>query len=718
MKKVTFLILALAFLFFSCKKNNKNDDWTEEDQIFYDNVTALQEQAAENYTTWLLTMDSLEVINQLQQFFLDDSTVTSATIGSQGIAVQYSNGMRGGIFLDPEDDPGDDTLNIWPPTTVPSSKLNEKSLVINKKAILLNPSHWERSDFTTLLISSYNGNLPKAGFSLQTVYKNEEASVDRFTELSGYGIIHIYSHGWAWPENTAIQDVYLKTGEVENDFTTEKYALRMLTGDIFVAEEKAGLDNLGNEIWENIYFIDKEFVASKNDFSKDTVLFYGGFCYSFLGKWTEIEKTFAKGAYFGFDWSVYTNRNTNWAKSLIYNLTDTTRFLPCNPATWMSMPNPAKSYFDNADNRTVTIKYTGDATLTLWRDSAEVETSPITNITQTTATGGGNVKSDGGYTITARGICWGTSAKPTIEGSHTTNGSGTGVFTSNLSGLTLNTPYYVRAYATNSQETVYGNQVTFTTLADSTLLPGVSITYHVVDITPTTAKVFAKVNTDGGSPVTARGVCWSTFSDPTTANDHTSDGSGLGEYTSSLSGLTPDTLYYVRAYATNSSGTAYGNQESFRTLFEPLNIGQSYGGGIIFYIDGTGRHGFVCAPTDQSTGAQWGCDSTEVGGTSAYLGTGQGNTVAILSGCSEVGIAAQICDDLELNGYNDWFLPSLGDLWTMWSEKSVIGGISEASYWSSFEYNAYYGYTQDFTNGGQYYIRKYETNYVRAIRTF
>jgi hypothetical protein len=717
MKKVTCLILTLTVLLFACKKNN-NKDWTEEDQAFYDNVITLQDQAAVNYTNWLKTMDSLEVINQLKQFFLSDPSVTAATIGEQGIAVQYSNGMRGGIFLDPQDDPGEDTLNSWPPTTVPSSKLSEKSLVNNKRAILLNPSYWERIDYTTLLISSYNGNLPKAGFNLQTVYKNEEASVDRFTELSGYGIIHIYSHGWAWPENTAIQDVYLKTGEVENDFTTEKYALRMLTGDIFVAERKAGLDDLGNSIWENIYFIDEEFVASKNDFSKDTVLFYGGFCYSFLGKWPELQQKFAKGAYFGFDWAVKTIRNTNWAKSLIFNLSDTATLLPCNPATWMSMPNPAKSYYNNDDSRTVSIKYIGDATLTLWKDSAEVETSPIINITQTTATGGGKVKSDGGYTITARGICWGISTKPTIAGSHTTNGSGTGVFASSLTGLTLNTPYYVRAYATNSQETVYGNQVTFTTLQDSILLPTVSITYHVVDITPTTARVFAKVNTDGGSPVTERGVCWSNSTNPTTANDHTSDGSGIGEYTSSLTGLTPDTLYYVRAYATNSSGTAYGNQESFSTLFEPLYIGESYGGGIIFYIDGTGRHGFVCAPTDQSTGALWGCDSTEIGGTSGYLGTGQANTTAIVNGCGETGYAARICDELELNGYNDWFLPSVSDLWTIWSQKDLIGGISDASYWSSTEYNGTYAYTHDFTNGGEYYIRKNVLNYVRAARAF
>jgi len=186
-------------------------------------------------------VDSLEVINQLQQYFLGDPSVTSATIGGQGIAVQYSNGMRGGIFLDPKDGPVNDTMTIGPPPSVPFPGLNEKSLVNRKTMVLLNPSYWERSAYTDQIITQYRDKfLPKIGFTLET-YKNEEANVDRFTQLSGYGIIQIYSHGWAWPKETDIKDVYLKTGEVENDYTTEKYALRMLTGDIFVAERKAGM---------------------------------------------------------------------------------------------------------------------------------------------------------------------------------------------------------------------------------------------------------------------------------------------------------------------------------------------------------------------------------------------------------------------------------------------------------------------------------------------
>jgi len=92
-----------------------------------------------------------------------------------------------------------------------------------------------------------------------------------------------------------------------------------------------------------------------------------------------------------------------------------------------------------------------------------VTTTTISDITQTTASCGGSVTNDGGVTVTARGICWGTSTKPTVAGNKTIDGNGVGTFSSVLSNLTLNTTYYVRAYATNSVGTAYGQEISFTT---------------------------------------------------------------------------------------------------------------------------------------------------------------------------------------------------------------------------------------------------------------
>ncbi len=206
--------------------------------------------------------------------------------------------------------------------------------------------------------------------------------------------------------------------------------------------------------------------------------------------------------------------------------------------------------------------YGDDLTFTTTAVIPTLTTTAASAITQTTATSGGNINSNGGAAVTARGICWGTSPSPTIAGSHTSDGSGEGVFTSNLTGLTPGTLYYVRAYATNSIGTAYGNQITFTT--STVTLPAVTTT-AVSSVSLTTAISGGNVTSSGGGTVTARGVCWSTSVNPTIAGSHTSDGTGTGTYTSNISGLANGTTYYVRAYATNSAGTAYGTQIEFCT---------------------------------------------------------------------------------------------------------------------------------------------------------
>ena len=194
-----------------------------------------------------------------------------------------------------------------------------------------------------------------------------------------------------------------------------------------------------------------------------------------------------------------------------------------------------------------------------------LSTTEITEITQTTAKSGGNITDDGGATVTARGVCWSTSQDPTISDSKTQDGAGAGNFTSSISGLEPNTIYYVRAYATNSKGTGYGNALLFTTLDQH--IPILSTT-EITGITQTTAKSGGNITDEGGATVTARGVCWSTSQDPTISDSKTQDGAGAGNFISSISGLEPNTMYYVRAYATNSKGTGYGNALSFTTLEE------------------------------------------------------------------------------------------------------------------------------------------------------
>ena len=191
-----------------------------------------------------------------------------------------------------------------------------------------------------------------------------------------------------------------------------------------------------------------------------------------------------------------------------------------------------------------------------------LSTSAVTDITADTAISGGDITSDGGATVTARGVCWSTGQTPTISDNKTTDGTGAGTFVSNISGLEPNTTYYVRAYATNGAGTGYGSAMSFTTLEAG--LPVLS-TAEVTEITHTTAVVGGNITDDGGATVTARGVCWSTNQNPTISDNKTEDGNGVGSFTSNISGLEPNTTYYVRAYATNSAGTGYGSTISFTT---------------------------------------------------------------------------------------------------------------------------------------------------------
>ncbi|MFZ4725554.1 MAG: FISUMP domain-containing protein, partial [Paludibacter sp.] len=205
-----------------------------------------------------------------------------------------------------------------------------------------------------------------------------------------------------------------------------------------------------------------------------------------------------------------------------------------------------------------------------------LSTTTPTSITSTSAAGGGNITSDGGLIVTARGICWSTAVNPTVLlTTKTSNGTGIGTFTSSMTGLTANTTYYVRAYATNSAGTAYGTQLSFTTTNVAAALPTVSTT-AISSILTTSATSGGNITADGGATVTVKGVCWSTTATPTIANSKTSDGIGTGTFTSSITGLTANTTYYVRAYATNSVGTSYGNEVSFKTASVTNNLLTNY----------------------------------------------------------------------------------------------------------------------------------------------
>lgn len=214
--------------------------------------------------------------------------------------------------------------------------------------------------------------------------------------------------------------------------------------------------------------------------------------------------------------------------------------------------------------------------------SPTVFTSQVTGISWTSATGGGNVTNDGGAEVTERGICWSTSPNPNINNSHNSSGNGIGSFSVEMTGLTSGTTYYVRAYAKNNAKIGYGEDVVFTTRSFDE--PTVT-TSMVTDITQTTAICGGNVTADGGLPVTERGICWSTSSNPTISDNHTSSGTGLGAFALQMTSLAPNTTYHVRAYAKNAEKTGYGADMSFTTLMPPPPTGAIAG---LFTVNASG----------------------------------------------------------------------------------------------------------------------------------
>jgi hypothetical protein len=274
------------------------------------------------------------------------------------------------------------------------------------------------------------------------------------------------------------------------------------------------------------------------------------------------------------------------------------------------------------------------------------------------------------------------------------------------------------------------NQPVFTVISIPVLTTG-----DVKTLTPLTAAGGGNVTSDGGAPIMSRGICWGTNPTPIVENSKTVDGTGKGVFASSITGLTEGLVYYARAYATNSAGTAYGNVVTFTALV----IGQVYGGGgQLYYLLQPGDPGYkageahglvvISSPSENTINSRWMYAPNKLIGTSIALGTGNSNTTFIVGGqgsapADTIFYAATFCYNMAWGGRTDWYLPSKDELNKLYINRDKIPGLTENGrnyYWSSSEAGQNDAWIQSFVTGAQstYFKGTVSGILVRPIRSF
>ena len=403
MRILVFIGLVLVLILISCKKDkDTGTTLTPDQERMQQAVVDLQKTSFDKWEQWNSSLDSLAAMDSLQKIIEQSPDVEWASRSIQGIMIQYKSGIRGGIFLNPRremsNSPAIMGLRKTETTTIPlkSTGIMNRTPAEPRTAILCPPYNQFSLDVDGL-VEAVDGYYKRIDLWEPELYYAGNASVEKFTFLENYGVVDIYTHGAAWPDEDHIDEVYILTGETVNDFTSSRYWKYINTGDIPLI---FGFSN-------NYYFLSPEFIVKYNNFEKDSTLIYGGFCFSGLGSWHTKILAAKAGGYFCYDWSVISDTSDMWEKDILDHLTDKRYGAPLTCGDWFSVTPLNTSYFDESQGKLVSIKYYGDRDLALWEPENTYNyfsflwqiNGYFSNDPSTAVNFGGNVKSGPGVII-------------------------------------------------------------------------------------------------------------------------------------------------------------------------------------------------------------------------------------------------------------------------------------------------------------------------------
>jgi hypothetical protein len=349
-------------------------DPNQVDQTFVtqttDNLKKLDAYATE-LRQLMATQSPESARNQMVQRLSADPMVEQVAKSLQGLSVQYKNGLRAAIMLDPRDRPQTTAQTSGAKAFVPNS-LVLKAVGPDagaRKTLFMDPHYWERKDEADQIVQTANARFLASGLEPFVQYLGTDCTLDRYQNLQDYSVVHLTGHAWPYPSEENVQEVYLMTGEPADPFMIGLFKLGGLIPDeilpvniVFGSSDKK----------QALFFISPRFIARWNNFNDQKTLLYLGFCYSGKGTWRDTMDTGAQaGASISFDGAVPAASNASWALSMYNNMGDRTGAGPASVGSWYDNVGRQVQFYDldkdrNVQLYTVNILLTGDPQLTLW----------------------------------------------------------------------------------------------------------------------------------------------------------------------------------------------------------------------------------------------------------------------------------------------------------------------------------------------------------------